>query len=369
MVAYAAPRNDQNLSQTPVTSTDITSAVGKIQSLVSKSFPMANAGVTITSDQKIEIRVTPESVNSVDQAVSQAGLSSLTQVVPEANSLAQLKSLTLQIASDAQAKKIDATHIVRWGPDVNENKVVFYLDTYDAATATQLESHYGANLVDVSKTTEQRGHQTSSRTTDTAPYYGGDAIWVHGDTPGTDCSTGFEVRNNSTGASYELTAGHCAAHGAAIDTNFSSNRTIGTVALQRFVYGGLDTDLITGSFDPLVWTNSGTATVVGSGDVAPGQGSASLITVDGAASGEHRQLPVIENDACVIYEDGVYTCYLTVVSGYQAPGGDSGGPAYQYAGATTVNAVGTIDGEGDNETFVQQISDIENYFNVTTATG
>jgi V8-like Glu-specific endopeptidase len=207
------------------------------------------------------------------------------------------------------------------------------------------------------------------------PYYGGDSTWIHGDPIEADCTSGFDTIGRRTGNSYMLTAGHCADVGDKIDTNFDSPQTMGTVTNKRFVYGGLDAETIGGSYLPYIWRyGSNIATVIGSGDVAPGEGSLSLVTVNGSVTGEHRKLPVVASNQCVSYPaEGAYTCYIRVVSGFAVQGGDSGGPVYQYSsnGQPQVFAAGTIDGsdEADNETFVEQIIAEESYFNVDIATG
>ena len=68
------------------------------------------------------------------------------------NSMMALISLTYRIASDAGYLKARGIKLEGWGPDLHANKVVIYLRHYDASQARFLTGRYGANVVSVSRT-------------------------------------------------------------------------------------------------------------------------------------------------------------------------------------------------------------------------
>lgn len=188
-------------------------------------------------------------------------------------------------------------------------------------------------------------HRTN-RLSDTSPFFGGDGIQTHGDSPQIECTSAFDVTGRNDRKSYMLTAGHCFNRGTLVDTNLTHPRTMGRVVSQAFAPFGLDVETISGQYAPIVWT-SGQRTVTGSGDVRPRQGSSSLVAVNGAVTGEHRKLPVVAQNQCVAFANDVdVTCSLDVVTGFEVQDGDSGGPVYQYSAsaAPEASAAGTIRG-------------------------
>jgi hypothetical protein len=99
--------------------------VGRVHDLMQQKFPNADAGVTLNAQHEIIVRVSGNAEGAVRSALAQTALGGRAKVVPAAHSLAQLKDLTHRIADDARSKRLDTSNIVRWGPDVSSNKVVF----------------------------------------------------------------------------------------------------------------------------------------------------------------------------------------------------------------------------------------------------
>jgi hypothetical protein len=323
----------------------------------------------------VRMRLTAAVAAAILATVAVPAAASAAAAGPARPGLAQLRALTTQISQVLPQHPELLADVVQWGPDPAGDQVVLYLNHADPTTAAGLRALFGSEPVSVSAQTKPWPHRTD-RDSDTAPFYGGDAIWVdNGQQPTTQCTGGFTVVGLKTHLTYMLTAGHCAGLGTQVDTDLGTPAAMGPVTNVRYSNNGLDEETIGGSYEPEVYGNQYTDNaVLGGLKVAPGQGSKSLVTVDGAVTGEHRQLTVSATDQCVTFPGNTVsiTCFLTDVQGFTAAAGDSGAPVYQYTsgGLPEVYAVGTVVGStaASNETYVQQITDIESQFNVALDT-
>lgn len=136
-------------------------------------------------------------------------------VVP--NSLATLQGLTSRLDADQAAWAAKGISLSSWGPDITSDSVVVHLQDYTADSAKQITAAYGP-LVTVADVSESAAG--SSRTADSAPWWGGDKIT----SGGTYCTSWFSV-SSASGAAVSPTSGHCGA-----GTWLQNGNTFGTVS-------------------------------------------------------------------------------------------------------------------------------------------
>jgi hypothetical protein len=204
------------------------------------------------------------------------------------------------------------------------NKIVVGVNTPVAKAQTVLENLFGKGQI---KVIEWKLTNEADRYNDSAPWNGGDQIVSEGSTF-TSCTTGFGMHDDSTGAHYVTTAGHCGAHfwwntwsGFAIrDNSTLVGATSGSV--WNGVYFGyrVDTQKIAASSSTAVWTGSATRRYMSAPlDVAQGdptciEGSFSLTecgTIYATDFGENG------------------TEYLVDLNGGGTVFGDSGAPSWR----------------------------------------
>jgi len=166
------------------------------------------------------------------------------------NSKAKLSAAQDMITGAVAAREPWASNISQWGADTTDGTLLIGLtdSTLPEGAANALSSRLG---VTVKIEHDDMPAPASTRTTDTSPFYGGDALIS---STNVTCSSAFSVKNGAS--TYELTAGHCGG-GTWRVTNGS---TLGTVASSRYTSGGYDMEIITvsGAF-PYVYIGLGTS--------------------------------------------------------------------------------------------------------------
>lgn len=168
--------------------------------------------------------------------------------------------------------------------------------------------------------TASAGIETQSRYYDTAPYWGGAAIYR---SDGARCTASFVVRN-SAGTRYMVTAGHCGGVG-------TTWRTAGGVYVGQTVsrpsYPSYDMELIGGgsSYGSYIYMGDRTgygSKVLGAGDPAVG----AYYCVSGTTTNENCGKKVTSLSATVCTSSGCTPGVASYVGGSLTQGGDSGGP-------------------------------------------
>jgi alpha-lytic protease prodomain-containing protein len=170
----------------------------------------------------------------------------------------ELTAITDALDSAVEADADLADNLLWWGIDVQSNQVVVTTRAGQADSASSVTAEYGTAV----------RVETSTVTPTTAQDY----PWLDGGIPYGGCSTGFNVRNATTGARYFLTAGHCgtAGNGATAGNGVA----IGTFVESWFPF--YDDALVsvtnTGYWlqGPFVWTWPGFISLNGFTDAPPG---------------------------------------------------------------------------------------------------
>ena len=123
---------------------------------------------------------------------------------------AQNMALSGRIRSDQSYLSRHGVRLTEWEPDSVTGKIKIYLTRYTAKAARTVYARYGC-AVSVGHVSEALGTLTLGRGSDTAPYAGGDFIYLPGGGPGGAWCTGGPIVKNSSGDLRMLIAGHCAA--------------------------------------------------------------------------------------------------------------------------------------------------------------
>jgi hypothetical protein len=252
------------------------------------------------------------------------------------HSLAELDVVRSQLAKDPAWKQVVAEEYV----DVATNRVSVGVTQLTSGLADLARRSFG-DLVTLH--TAVRPDRTS-RTDDFEPWTVGIRIW----SAAGGCSTGFVIRNLTTGVKRMVTAGHCGPVGTAWNNNGDA---VGTTVSRNFVDGGLDVSYIGGrTYEPWAYVGGPTSNI---GQWITGT-YLSLVgrqyCSDGATSGEVCTGTVSAIDACITFSDGVRTCFLDVLSGGTfSTFGDSGGPIISTAALdpNSVKIGGIIIGGGN----------------------
>jgi hypothetical protein len=288
------------------------------------------------------------------------------------HSYSSLLSLTGTIADDSSDLESNGIQLEQWGPNAVSNTVQIFVLDYSAGVVQTLQSDYGAAWITVSSSPSSDPATRADRTSDSAPFLGGDAIWFNDKTlKKLQCTSGFYYTGNNTGNEYLLIAGHCADVGDIVYTNYSDPQDVGNTTAQHFTNGGFDISTVYSDGLSAVWANGSTIhSIKGARDAT----TSDTLSLDGAATGEVTDVPVIATDQCVKFDDGITTCMLDVAydGGYPiCQGGDSGGPVYQRrATGGGVIAMGIIIGvDGSGDCFFQEIEPTLTLVNGTILTG
>lgn len=169
------------------------------------------------------------------------------------NTIATLDSWTDQLESSWDSIDAQGIDLNEFGPDVETGQLdIGVVGLTDADTA-YFDGLFGAanvNVYNLDQADVDAVHDLVTRTADTAPYNGGDAIMNKAETSG--CSSGFGIR---VGVSDRmLTAGHCWAVGSNVinkkisgSTLVGSGAAMGSVTQDPYKNGGtLDAEVFTG---------------------------------------------------------------------------------------------------------------------------
>jgi hypothetical protein len=211
-----------------------------------------------------------------------------------------------------------------------------------AAKAEYLMKTYGTVGLQINIGSVPRPSDAATRSTDSAPWYLGDRIWMP--ELGQGCTSGFHVTKPGHGA-YMLTSGHCLrGTGIVVDYWFDISKYFGYASQVDYVDSApADSALITGSYSPFVWNTETTIlaqrTVSGSDIV--GQDTC----FNGSYTKQVCRSYVYATNVTVPTAIGVTTGNVEV---HATPGvticqqGDSGGPVYDASPGNGIRARGII---------------------------
>lgn len=236
----AAPAGAQDLSTSPDRSADAALGEAALREAMERDLGLSGAALDemlAAAEQATELDVQlreeldgefagswfDQAAGSLTVAVTDAGAASLataagaeTVVVrySEQELTAIIDELDARVEDDPEAMP----GVFSWGVDVATNQVVVTAQAGQSGEAASLVAEYG-DAVRV----EESEHE---------PQTAQDYPWLDGGIPYNGCSTGFNMRNTSTGARYVLTAGHCGNTG---DTAVAGNGvTIGPFVASFF---------------------------------------------------------------------------------------------------------------------------------------
>jgi hypothetical protein len=183
-------------------------AVRVLDTRLRNSAPDYYGGLAIGRDGAVEVFTTSANPTVTDiiteVTVATRGQIAIRATTGVTNSLIGLERLRDQITRDRTIREggIELTQV---GPDVMANKVAIGVNGLTPEIVAVLKSRFGAAKVTVF---ENAGWRTTSRTSDTSPWYGG--LWINHSNPSgtpTWCTSGYTaVRNFDV---LQTTAGHC----------------------------------------------------------------------------------------------------------------------------------------------------------------
>jgi hypothetical protein len=344
-------------------------AVSRLQGLIDtiRNQPQAYAGLWIDDKtgtvyvSATSASVTPAAVARFEPAAARGAATMPLKVVHSKYNFAQLAGLAAKVTSDAALRKAaTASHAVmsEWYPDPITDKVVIGFTKVTAAERAAVQARYGARArviaalggtLAVGKGRGPLVMHPSSRSADSAPWYGGDLINFTRSGKSYFCTSGYEF-----GSSSMSTAGHCGAD----PTSFSNSGVhYGTTYSMQYGNNRIDMQLMNGStYLPAIWAGSGGGTpelVSGSGGVAQG----GRYCTDGVTSGENCSAVVNAIDVCVTLSNNETGGSANECDQDQATsnngtciiqGGDSGGPVFTASSTTDPFATGTVTGESNS---------------------
>jgi len=273
-------------------------------------------------------------------AKNRTGIPVAIRVVPR--SAGQLAAVQARIGGDARYWKKRGVVISVWGPDLASDKVQITLTHYSRRAAAMLVARYGAAWVRISPTSVTI--QPLSRTSDSAPWWGGDLVYHPLSSGATEtCSTGFSIKIAST--TYVPTADHC------IESDYTSrfyNPGGGTIGYLYASNDFHDTMLIQASSAGTVWSDPN-STERSVSSVASSDPVGGLICADGAISREVCNVRINSTGQSATYViNGTNTAVKNLVYACQQAGkaafetGDSGGPVETTVGSSQSIARGEI---------------------------
>lgn len=234
--------------------------------------------------------------------------------------------------------------------------------TAQPATAPAQRQAVAAAVVRTSAPTDQW-----NRRDDIQPYYGGGGITNGGGI----CSSGYTVRNGA-GTRFMVTAGHCFATGASVNTESGAN-VYGTVSNRRLptVNGeAKDMELLGGrSYTGRIFTGGVTSTsslpVVGAGDPVVGYAN---YCHSGRTTGENCGHVALDNNAQVCTQTGCKQPVTSFNGGVQSAGGDSGSPFYVKDTANVWIRGHILAGNGSTS-YAEPWSQVASTYGVSIVTG
>jgi hypothetical protein len=396
--------------------TGVMAAEVAVQKLGAKSFAGVYGGFAVVDNQqRVAVYLTRDDPGIEKEFRAAVGAGRVVfRKTP--NSVKNLN--VIQAVLEKNWNKFDASglNLIQFGPNTFTGREDIGVENLTARQAATLRRLFGASAIHVYNVTAKEvkaGQLTASRTEDTAPYNGGDAI-VNGSLSNA-CSSGFGVTIG--GSPRLLTAAHCFPNNGWIFNLYcdgnpnlpplynqcynaqggkfveGSNNPMGQVdeigitgspnSTGGHNWTGIDSEVFTGcnksgvcGGDDLIWAgspgNSGVReTVSGVGSWGPG----TLVCSSGAYGGEICGFLVLKTNQCDTFGEGsdnFHFCHLTEVGenndGDTFVHGDSGGPVYAYSGGT-VKAMGTVTAVTGADSWFTGIDGILSNWHATLITG
>jgi hypothetical protein len=263
-------------------------------------------------------------------------------LVKVSRSLAELDGIRAKLGQDPAWNQATAGLLAEDYVDVVANQVAVGVTRVTPAAAAAAKGYGDVVGLHVA----ERPKRESSRVADFEPWTVG--IRISSVLGG--CTSGFVIRNTASGVKRMVTAGHCGVVGTAWS---NGPGPVGMTVARTFVDGGLDVSYIGGrSYEPWSYIGGPTSEL---GQWITGT-YLSLVgrqfCVNGATSGEVCTGTVGAIDACVVFDDGIRTCFLDVLSAPTRPG-DSGGPVINTAALdpNSIKIGGIIIGGGGGTTY------------------
>lgn len=350
-----------------VVSEDLTPVLEKTTNYVGQRITAAGLEVVLSSaSTAAETALIDLEATAQATALTKFGIDPSTISVPISvrivpNSLATLTNLVGQLNSDQDAWAAKGISLDSWGPDLNSDLVVVHLQSYSATAAQEIESAYGP-LVTVAA--GDQSSSASSRTSDVAPWWGGDPI----SSATAGCTSWFSVISAS-GAAVSPTAGHCGA-----GTFTQGGHAFGTVTSRHFG-GSMDGELIPLSSNGAVVWSDPTSTSRTVTALAAGNTVGALVCTDGAVDREVCSVRIDSTGNSVTYGGQTIT---GLVGAHQTSGraaftpGDSGGPIETTSGSSQSIAQGmleaVVNGTGYSQGWYMPARTVDSYFNVFVKT-
>lgn len=324
------------------------------------SFAREFAGASPVSGDQIMVYVLPGADDFIAAAQQQLDPGVQMFVTTVHTSYSDMDQTTKAIAGMADKLAAAGVELSHWGPDVSTNQVRVTLATTPSATESPstttsdvtfaqqtFDSTFGPGAVVVESTPEAVS-QTMGRDTDSAPYTGGNGLYLPG--PSELCTDSWPGKNSS-GQIRVLSAGHCGTGDVMVN---GGSTKLGKVLAQK-VGGNFDYETISADEQAKIWRgDTSRFDILGFTDPAVG----SYMVFNGDTTGSQQTgLYVAAEDQCTTVDDPKYGIYIVCGMGrvtrstaFVHPG-DSGGPAYVRNSAFTgVWAAGTIESASNGGT-------------------
>ncbi len=288
----------------------------------------------------------PTLVSAVNAAVAAASTPVQVNYRQVQNSNLVLTRASASISADRATWADRGVHISSVGLSAETNTVAVTLSDYSASSAALLSAAF-PGVVTV-KQTSQSFSVSSGRTADSAPWYGGDSIYVGGNG---QCTSYFSLHSTGNNADYNATAAHCG-----LGNVVNGNATQGTaISGRRHWSDGGSSDVVVypvASNGPYIWGNPNAYTrAVTMRATSDPEGT--LLCTGGAADNEVCSVAIRTSPFSFQETPSIYLynqVYCEQVNGAAAfSGGDSGGPIYAGRnGAAEAQAFGMIIAHGKN---------------------
>jgi len=339
--ASVAPASTDPASAAPAPVVDVE---GLIEQVGSNVVPAVYGGMVALDDGK-QIAVYLTQLTPANEAPFVAVAPSDMLVFRSTpRSLESLEAIQAVLETKWNALERDGIRLNEFVANVETGKEDIGVEGLTAAAREKLQGMFGADPLNIFNVTAEEANASElfvSRTNDTVPYNGGDAIIRQNFLTG-GCTSGFGVMIN--GGKRLVTAGHC----FEVDDNIVNMRCtsgctgsgadmgrvtqIGTTEscctqLGGAIYTGLDSEVFTGcdgsgqcGGSPLIFTgpigDSQIATVAGTTT----WGKGNQVCESGAYNGEHCQLTVQWVNGChIFYSPGRviewHNCNITYATG------------------------------------------------------
>jgi V8-like Glu-specific endopeptidase len=333
-----------------------------VQNLASTTYSSIYGGMTASADNA-SLTIYLTQLDPVAEAALRAVAPTLSlSFAPTSNTLATLDSMMEQLRHQQAALVAAGTNLTTWGPNEQTGKLDIGVLNMTPADVQVFESMFGADNVNVYNQTAddiaKRRDQT--RTNDTAPYYGGDAI-ANG-VENKFCTSGWGITIN--GNPRLLTAGHCylGTGDKVVNAKLSTSNTVvgsenpmGEVTQNAHnSTDQLDAEVFTGcngtgtcGGTTAIWTEANGSPLLRPVGGVGGWSVGNVVCSSGAYGYTNCDLKVTAVNFCGPTESGTM-CHLTstdaTTNGNTTQPGDSGCPIFRvtngYAYALGINQGG-----------------------------